>query len=194
MLSTEDAIKLVDLFHIVVLEQRNVGHLPTSDPKWQEAAKAVDAVRQQLLGALTGSSRIDRKAIDPNTETQLVEAVKPADAERGRLRRAGLENLFDELVIRQRRLHEVLVSYIGCEPEKFKLRGRDLLFMVVDLGLFMQALGGPWQPILAAIDADEAEKKARTKFAVRSQEDEAKPMLAAKQAEKPDATPEAAKG
>ncbi len=88
--------------------------------------------------------------------------------------------LFTEITRRQLRLHDVLVHYVGCEPEKLLLRGRDLLHMVVDLGLFMRALGGPWDTFMDGVDAAERERAAQVKFAARSMENEAKPMLTEK--------------
>lgn len=152
------------------------------------AARAAEA---EIIALLTGSSRIER---DPaaDSETKLVEAINP---ERSRLINQGFQNLFDELVLRQQRMHEVLAGYVGCEPDRLVLRARDLLHMTVDLGVFMNAMGGPWAEVVKKIEADEVERKKRTKFATRSMEDEAKPILVKKQAApETETTPEAAKG
>ena len=185
MFTTEQATKLVDDFvHIIDRWFASEHGVAVAG-----APITLAQAKEQMVAALTGSSRIDRKPIDPNTETQLVAAVddKP---------KTPYAELARSSAVLRQRLHEVLVEYVGCEPAQFKLRGRDLLFMVADVGKLMAVLGGPWKPILDQIEADEAEKKARTKFSVRSQEDEAKPILTAKipAVETPDATPDAAKG
>ncbi len=188
MLSTEDAIKFMDNYTAIVVR----GSAMTAST---DDIKAFAEANDGLIALLTGSSRIDRKAATLDTETQLCEAIDPKKIERDRLLTAGFQNLFDELVVGRQRMHEALVQALGCQPQHLVLRARDLLHMVVDLGAFMVAMGSPWSDVVTKIEADEKERRERTKFATRSMEDEAKPILKAKNAApEAEVAPEAAKG
>lgn len=164
MLTTEQAVKFVEDFVAVV--------------RSHDAAARGDAVNN-LVALLTGSSRIDREAVDPNTETQMAEAITP-DALKQKELIEGKLLMLDDLLIRHRRLHETLVHYVGCPPDKLHVRTRDLLFMVVDVGLLMSVASGPWLEVLDRIEADQREIQARTKFAARSTENLAPEILKAK--------------
>ena len=191
MIATEQANKLIDDFITIVVRA-------TTSPNREDRAAIVEA-KNHIVALLTGSSRIDRKAVALDTDTQLCEAIDPKKEteriERSRILSAGFQNLFDELILRQQRIHEVLTHYVGCTPDKLIVRARDLLHMTVDLGQFMLAMNGSWAEVVTKIEADEKERRERTKFATRSMEDEAKPMIVAKQAKaEVDSAPEAAKG
>lgn len=191
MLTTEQATKLVDGF--VALIQVNT--TTTVDDFTIEVAEAkrkcVAEARDQLIAAMTGSSRIER-VVDPEVDTQLVEAINPEAAAKKELIEAKLVML-DDLLVRHRRLHETLVHYVGCVPTKLHLRSRDLLYMTVDIGKLMRVAGGPWLDVIDQIDTDEKDRQAQTKFAARSTENLAPEILKAKKigestAGQPDAT------
>lgn len=187
MLTDEQALKLLRDFARISI--RTMSGQP-------EDLAALEESLRHIVTLLTGSSRTECKTVDPNTETQLCESIpgkKPT--ERDRVLNIGFQNLFDELIVRQQRMHEVLVRYIGCDADQLVLRSRDLLHMTVDLGTLMLAMGGSWAEVVSRIESDEKDRRERTKFATRSMEDEAKPLITTKQA-KPevDASPEAAKG
>lgn len=178
MLTTEQATKLVDAF--VAAVQANTATSVDDFAAGQSEAKhkRLAEARDQLLAALTGSSRIER-AVDPNTETQMAEAIAP-DAVKQKELIEGKLLMLDDLLIRHRQLHETLVHYVGCTPDKLHIRTRDLLFTVVDVGMLMRIAGGPWREVLERIEADQREIQARTKFAARSTENLAPEILKAK--------------
>jgi hypothetical protein len=171
MMTTDQATKLVDAFADIAVTAATAGKERTN--------RALEKAKEEMVAALTGSSRIDRPAVDPNTETQMAEAITP-DATRQKELIEGKLLMLDDLLIRHRQLHETLVHYVGCTPDKLHIRTRDLLFTVVDVGMLMRIAGGPWREVLERIEADQREIQARTKFAARSTENLAPEILKAK--------------
>ncbi len=183
MFTTDQAMKIVESFTHIILRQ-------SAEPS-PEGCEKMEKAKSDLIAVLTGSSRIER-SVDPNTETQMVEVVNP-EAEKERDLIEGKLLMLDDLMMRHRKLHETLVRYVGCTPDKLHIRSRDLLFMVVDIGLLMRVAAGPWLDVVDQIEVDERERRAQTLFAARSTENLAPEMLKAKKAAgategQPDAT------
>jgi hypothetical protein len=138
------------------------------------AAQVIDA-EAALVHFILGF--VATPAVDPNEDTQLLETLKE-EPKALSLRDSGMQRLFDELLVRHERIYQAIVKYLGGEPKTIQLRTADLLNSVIDLSEIMIAYGGDCADLVRAIREDEAARRANTKRQVRSQENEAKPVMA----------------
>jgi hypothetical protein len=58
----------------------------------------------------------------------------------------------------RKKVHEALVGFVGCEPERLNVNYVDHLMQVIDPRDLMRALGGPWLDVLRRIE-DHAKAK-----------------------------------
>ncbi len=132
----------------------------------------------KLVHSILGLMPTPAPTVDPNEDTQLIDTTKVAKPKELSPRDMSLQRLFDELLVRHERIYQAIVKYLGGEPKTIQLRTADLLNSVIDLSEIMIAYGGDCADLVRAIREDEAARRVNTKRQVRSQENEAKPLMA----------------
>ncbi len=131
-----------------------------------------------LVHFILGLIATPAPTVDPNEDTQLLETVRVEKPSKELSPRdSAFQRLFDELLVRQERIYQAIVKYLGGEPKNIHLRTADLLNSVIDLSEIMIAYGGDCADLVRAIREDEVARRTNPKRLVRSQENEAKPLL-----------------